>query len=33
MSIPIIAGALALGIRRARKKLTGEFAPDQPKRP
>jgi uncharacterized membrane-anchored protein len=33
MSIPIIAGALALGIRRARKKLTGEVAPDQPKRP
>lgn len=31
-SIPVIAGSLALGIRRARKKLTGETTPDQPRR-
>lgn len=33
VSIPVIAGSLALGIRRARKKLTGETTPAQPKRP
>ncbi|MGA0882087.1 MAG: DUF3422 family protein, partial [Burkholderiaceae bacterium] len=33
LSVPIIAGSLALGIRRARRKLTGEMTPEPPKHP